>query len=269
MCVHLQRLPAAPLSLHVVLLVGSVIVATANTLSDRETCLSANEVDVCAHASASFGDTLPLYCSRGKLFRRIDSARRRRKRAGHLKVNDVVVAATNETCSAVVSQEWHDLVDTTRTWGQLLVVTFVIQAVVLLWVGCLSPSSKPGGGTEACMFLGVIFATPIVVVYLVKSPVRNLPRTTSWRSKCGVGCDSSAACMLHVIACRAQVILLGDYSTLESACGNSQDFASIGTLIVVGYVQFGWQCCASAGAVATGHNLSRSEALKQTSSGQP
>ena len=124
---HLQRLPAAPLSLHVVLLVGSVIVATANTLSVRETCLSANEVDVCAHASASFGDTLP----------------------GHLKVNDVVVAATNETCSAVVSQEWHDLVDTTRTWGQLLVVTFVIQAVVLLWVGCLSPSSKPGGGTEA------------------------------------------------------------------------------------------------------------------------
>lgn len=247
MCVHLQRLPAAPLSLHVVLLVGSVIVATANTLSVRETCLSANEVDVCAHASASFGDTLP----------------------GHLKVNDVVVAATNETCSAVVSQEWHDLVDTTRTWGQLLVVTFVIQAVVLLWVGCLSPSSKPGGGTEACMFLGVIFATPIVVVYLVKSPVRNLPRTTSWRSKCGVGCDSSAACMLHVIACRAQVILLGDYSTLESACGNSQDFASIGTLIVVGYVQFGWQCCASAGAVATGHNLSRSEALKQTSSGRP
>ena len=149
-----------PRSLHVVLFVGSVVIATANTLAVRETCLSANEVDVCAHASASFGDTLP----------------------GHLKVNGVVVAATNETCSAVVSQEWHDLVDTTRTWGQLLVVIFVIQAVVLLWVGCLS---KPGGGTEACIFLGVIFATPIVVVYLVKSPIRNLPHTTSWRSKCG------------------------------------------------------------------------------------
>jgi hypothetical protein len=145
---------------------ASVLLRTANGLVGSEDCLVGQPEEVCDRATESYGI---------------------RSQPGFIEVNGVAVVATRETCYAAVSQGWTNFIVKTRAWCEILLVLGAIESTALLCVGycanfahscevrdgSLRPTvrrlpSNPGGISEACLFLGAIFALPAGVVYLVR-----------------------------------------------------------------------------------------------------
>ena len=246
-CRLLQCLPSHDLRR---LCAGIILLARTNALADSKDCLQIDAEKVCERATASFG--MP-------------------SRPGFVKVEGVLVSATNETCYAAVTQAWQRLISETRAWGDLLLVVNVIMTMAVLCMGyhatfdvsCEVPEdqlpygnkrpsvkkyqSQPSGVTEACLLLGVIFLFPAGVVYLVRACAIFLAHSVVLSAECS--CLSRAR--------GRQVTIIGKSAKLDKACEDSADLAVIQNLNFAGGALLFWQCCVFVPAAALFHKLSR------------